>query len=218
MREPDVKIRQTAEMAALNPVREITMKILLIVFLAAILVPKLHGQGDWVTYGFDQSGQRHSPLTKIDTNNVSRLKIAWQYGMTSDARNPDNPVLPATEAVPIVIDGMLYTPTVQHAIVALEPESGEEIWKYDLGKASGTLRGVTYWRGDKDNPPRILAGTSNGELIALNAKTGKLVPGFGTGGTVDLRPGVSGKFPGAPYHNEFSGDHLQEPNNHESAR
>jgi glucose dehydrogenase len=176
------------------------MKTLVIVLLAAILVPRVHGQGDWAAYGFDQSGQRHSPLIQIDNKNVSKLKLAWQYGMASDARNPGNPALPATEAVPIEIDGMLYTPTVQHAIVALEPESGEEIWKYDLGKASGTLRGVTYWQGDKDNPPRILAGTSKGQLIALNAKTGKLVPGFGTEGMVDLRPGVSGNFPDAPYH------------------
>src|SRR4029077_3805747 len=142
------------------------MKTFLVVLLAAIFVQELHGQGDWPAYGYDQNGQRHSPLTQIDDENVSKLKLAWQYGMTNNARNPENPTLAATEAVPIMIDGMLYTPTVQHAIVALEPESGEEIWKYDLGKASGTLRGVTYWRGDKENPPRILAGTSTGELIA----------------------------------------------------
>ena len=80
-----------------------------------------------------------------------------------------------------MVDGMLYTPTVNHAIVALEPESGEEIWKYDLSKANATLRGVTYWPGDKDNPPAILAGTSEGRLIALNAKTGKLVAGVRQG-------------------------------------
>lgn len=59
-----------------------------------------------------------------------------------------------------MIDAMLYTPTVQHTNVALQPESGEEIWKYHLGKASGTLRGVTYWKGGRDNPPRILAENS----------------------------------------------------------
>jgi quinoprotein glucose dehydrogenase len=183
-----------------SPVLEFAMKFYLICLCAALAVPSLRAQGDWPAYGFDQSGQRHSPLAQIDTRNVSKLKLAWQYGVTPDSHNPDNPVLPATEAVPIEIDGMLYTPTVQHTIVALEPESGEEIWKYDLGKASGTLRGVAYWQGDKDNPSRILAGTSSGQLIALNAKTGKLVPGFGTGGMVDLKTGVSGKFPGTPYH------------------
>ena len=197
MRETETPIEHSEKIAA-HPVQEIAMKTLVIVLLAAILVPSLHGQGDWPAYGFDESGQRHSPLTQIDTKNVSKLKLAWQYGMVSDARNPGNPALPVTEAVPLEIDGMLYTPTVQHAIVALEPESGEEIWKYDLGKASGTLRGVTYWQGDKENPPRILAGTSDGQLITLNARTGKLVLSFGTGGMVDLRAGVSGKFPDAP--------------------
>ena len=67
-------------------------------------------------------------------------------------------------------------------------------------KSSGTLRGVTYWDGDKDNPPRILAGTSDGHLIALNARDGTLVPGFGNHGQVDLRAGVTEKFPNMPYH------------------
>jgi glucose dehydrogenase len=183
-----------------TPILEVAMKLFLVCLCAAILVPGLRAQRDWPGYGYDQTGQRHSPLAQIDAQNVSKLKLVWQYGVTSDSHNPDNPALPATEAVPIEIDGILYTPTVQHTIVALEPESGEEIWKYDLGKASGPLRGVTYWRGDKDNLPRILAGTSSGQLIALNAKTGKLVPGFGAGGTVDLKAGVSGKFPQAPYH------------------
>ena len=54
--------------------------------------------------------------------------------------------------------------------------------------------------GDRPTAPRVLAGTSDGRLIALNAKTGKLVSGFGNEGTVDLRAGVTEKFPTAPYH------------------
>ncbi len=145
----------------------------------------------------------HHPIRKqIDSGNVAKLRKAWQYGISSDAAGPSSATQgpPATEAVPIMVDGMLYTPTVNHTIVALEPESGEEIWKYDLSKANATLRGVTYWPGDKDNPPAILAGTSEGRLIALNAKTGKLVPGFGKEGIVDLRAGVTDKFPSALYH------------------
>jgi glucose dehydrogenase len=178
------------------------MKILAAVLLAGI-TSGAYGQTDWPAYGGDQTGQRYSPLTQINTKNVSKLKMAWQYGVDPSAIdiNSTNRLLTATEAVPIMAGGILYTPTVRHTIVALEPETGKEIWKYELGRATAApLRGVTYWAGDKEYPAEILAGTSDGRLIALNAKTGRLVPGFGNEGTVDLRPGVAGKFPNAPYH------------------
>ena len=178
------------------------MKIFATVLLAGVVAQGAYCQTDWPAYGYDQAGQRYSPLKQIDSGNVSKLRRAWQYGVSSNANSSGTTTQgpPATEAVPIMVDGMLYTPTVNHTIVALEPESGEEIWKYDLSKANATLRGVTYWQGDRDNPPAILAGTSEGRLIALNAKTGKLVRGFGKEGIVDLRAGVTEKFPDAPYH------------------
>ncbi len=165
-------------------------------------IPLLYGQGDWPAYGHDPSSQRYSPLTQINTKNVSKLKLAWQYGIDAGGvdNSPANRVLTGTEAVPIMAGGILFAPTVHHNIVALDPATGKEIWKYDLGKASAPLRGVTYWQGDKENSPRIMAGTSDGRLIALNAKTGLLVPGFGKEGVVDLRVGVADKFPDAAYH------------------
>ena len=159
-------------------------------------------QGEWQGYGYDQNGRRYSPLTQIDVTNVAKLRPAWQYGIASGKGdpNPANRLASTTEAVPIMVDGVLYSPTIQHSIVALEPETGEELWKYDLGQASGTLRGVTYWQGDATHRPQVLVGTSEGALIALDSKTGKLVPGFGNNGKVDLRPGVTQNFPTAPYH------------------
>jgi glucose dehydrogenase len=174
-----------------------------VILLAGIFTPAIYPQSDWPAYGHDSSGQRYSPLTKINVRNVSKLRPAWQYGIDPGSLNLDaaNRFLTSTEAVPIMAGGILYAPTISHTIVALEPETGKGIWKYDLGKAAGApLRGVTYWQGDGPIPPQILAGTSDGRLIALNAKTGKLVPGFGNEGTVDLRAGVTDKFPTAPYH------------------
>lgn len=173
------------------------------IFVLVFFVPPLYPQADWPVYGHDPSGKRFSPLTKINAGNVSKLKMAWQYGNDPGGVNLDAATrfLTSTEAVPIMAGDVLYAPTLQHSIVALEPETGKEIWKYDLGKTAGApLRGVTYWQGDRIAPPQILAGTSDGRLIALNAKTGKLVPGFGSEGTVDLRAGVTDKFPTAPYH------------------
>ncbi|HEX4594988.1 MAG TPA: PQQ-binding-like beta-propeller repeat protein [Bryobacteraceae bacterium] len=159
-------------------------------------------EAEWPVYGHDVTGQRYSALKQIDTRNVSKLKLAWQYGGDPGSvdLNPATRAITSTEAVPIMVGGVLYTPTIHHSIVALEPETGKEIWKYDLGKPGAPLRGVTYWAGDKDNPPQVLAGLSDGSLIALNAKTGRLVPGFGSEGRLDLRPGVADKFPSMPYH------------------
>jgi quinoprotein glucose dehydrogenase len=95
---------------------------------------------------------------------------------------------------------VLFTPTTQHTIVALEADTGKEIWKYDLGRAGAPMRGVTFWPGDSQAPPQLLAGTSDGRLIALNAETGKPVPGFGNEGIVNLRVGVTEKYPSMPYH------------------
>src|ERR1035441_1359926 len=179
------------------------MNMIRTILLAAIFVTALYPQADWPAYGHDPSGQRYSPLTRINPGNISKLRPAWQYDIDPGNVNLDAATrfLTSTEAVPIMVGGILYTPTLHHSIVALQPETGKEIWKYDLGKAAGApLRGVIYWRGDNQAPPQILAGTSDGRLIALNAKTGKLVPGFGNEGTVDLRAGVTDKFPTAPYH------------------
>ncbi|HWE50095.1 MAG TPA: pyrroloquinoline quinone-dependent dehydrogenase [Bryobacteraceae bacterium] len=179
------------------------MKFQIAVFLAVVAAPCLFSQNEWQGYSNDPGGQRYSALSQINTRNVAKLKLAWQYGLdpASAALNPAaRGGIAATEAVPIMVGGILYTPTVKHTIVALEPETGKEIWKYELGRTGAPLRGVTWWPGDASHPSQIMAGTSDGKLIALNAKTGKLVPGFGNEGVVNLRPGVADKFPNAPYH------------------
>jgi len=179
------------------------MRFPAILILVMNATPAIFCQTDWPAYGHDPTGNRYSPLTQISTSNVSKLKLAWQYGVDAAANdlNSTNRALYATEAVPIMAGGLVYTPTVHHTVVALEPETGKEVWKYELGgRVGAALRGVTYWQGDKDTPAEILAGTSDGRLIALNAKTGKPVPGFGNEGTVNLRIGVTEKFPDAPYH------------------
>ena len=101
--------------------------------------------------------------------------------------------------MPIVVGGILYAPIAPSSILALEPDTGREVWKHELGRSRAPTRGVTYWPGDKNAAPRILAGTSDGRLIALDAKTGKLVPAFGKDGAIDLKVGVSEKFPDQPY-------------------
>ena len=163
---------------------------------------KVDLKNDWPDFGRDGGAQRYSPLAQITTANVGKLKLAWQYGMDPRAATLSGAqrVIPATEAVPIVIGNVLFTPTSQHSIVALEADTGREIWKYDLGRAGAPLRGVTFWPGDSKSVPQVFAGTSDGKLIALNALDGKPAPGFANEGVLNLRTGVADKFPNMPYH------------------
>ncbi|MBV9508405.1 MAG: PQQ-binding-like beta-propeller repeat protein, partial [Acidobacteriia bacterium] len=128
---------------------------------------------DWPMYNRDLAGTRYSPLTQINAKNVAKLTKAWSFKLA-----------PASEATAIVVNGVLYIPA-GNRIAALEPESGKEIWSYTVPGNAPSRRGVTYWPGDKDNPPRIIF-TAGRRMIALNAQSGKIDPGFGKEGEVDL--------------------------------
>ena len=75
-------------------------------------------------------------------------------------------------------------------VAALDASTGKLIWQFTArsgfsGKL-GSMRSLEYWPGDAQSPPEILFGTEEGELYALNAKTGKLYPNFGDHGRVSL--------------------------------
>jgi len=183
------------------------VSLIRVISFSTALAVGASAQTDWPMYGHDPGGMRFSPLQQINTGNVNRLERAWTYHtgempVTSGARGQRQT---AFETTPLVVNGMLYLSTPANRIVALEPESGRELWKFDLqagSKApvkSRAHRGVAYWPGDAHTPPRILFGTLDGRLIALNASTGRKVPGFGNEGEVDLRANVADRFPNAIY-------------------
>ena len=109
------------------------------------------------------------------------------------------------ESTPIVIDGALYFSTPSNRVIALDAETGKEIWRFDpqAGRAGPRHffqhRGVAYWHGKSGDDGRILYGTFDGRLIALDAKTGKPCREFGKDGAVDLRAGIADAYPGAEY-------------------
>ena len=172
-----------------------------------LLTPALlHAQTDWPVYGHDPGGARYSPLDQITASNVSRLERAWTFHTGEQVSNSDyhSQKIAAFEATPLVIDGTLYFSTPGDCAIALDAESGKLIWKYDSqeGRARRQYhsnRGVSYWPGSAGNSPRILMGTQDGRMIALDAKTGKPVPGFGNEGILDLRKGVADDFPKKSY-------------------
>ena len=134
---------------------------------------------DWPMYNRDLAGTRYSPLAQINTKNVANLKLAWSFQLKADAKQPG----PQSEATPIVVNGVMYLPA-GNRIVALKPETGEIVWQYVLTEGVPQRRGVTYWPGDRNNPPRIFFTTGR-KLVGLNAATGKIDPGFGKEGEVD---------------------------------
>lgn len=173
------------------------------VFIALVFsLPIASAQTDWPTYGHDSASTRFSPLKQIDSANVSKLTRAWTFHMSQGAA----PAAPApggraggrgprgSEATPIVAGGVMYMPTPYNRVIALEPETGKLIWEYRIDGANATMRGVEYWPGDKQSPPQILFGTTDGRLMALNAKTGKPVPGFGNEGSVNMKAGIDNGF------------------------
>lgn len=134
--------------------------------------------GDWPRYTRDLAGTHYSPLTQINTRNVSKLAQAWSFKV-----RPEGGGAIVSSATPIVVDGLLYLP-IGNAVVALEPDTGKEIWRHEVTEGLAR-RAVSYWPGDKDHPARIFY--SNGKtLVALNAKTGEVEAGFGEDGKVDL--------------------------------
>jgi quinoprotein glucose dehydrogenase len=162
--------------------------------------------GDWPTYGRDPGGARFSPLKEITAANVGKLKPAWTYRMQSaapasapqeQAQRQAEGAVPArrrgprpasSQATPLVVGGLMYLTTAARTVVALEPETGKEVWSYAPPTAGApSLRGVEYWPGDGMLAPRIVFGTRDGLLIALDAKTGTPAAGFGKDGVVDMR-------------------------------
>jgi quinoprotein glucose dehydrogenase len=160
-------------------------------FVLAALLPAApsHAQpkaadGEWRTYNHDLAGTRYSPLTDIDTRNVARLKVAWSY------RPAETGGRPSGETVPIVVAGRMYL-TAGNRVVALEPETGKEIWRYELPSGAPSQRGVAYWPGTKELAPRILF-TARTSLFALDAATGKPVASFGADGEANMTVGYGG--------------------------
>jgi quinoprotein glucose dehydrogenase len=89
------------------------------------------------------------------------------------------------QVTPIVVNGVMYLPA-GNKVVALDPDTGKEVWRYDMpGGLMASARGVAYWPGDRNNPPRTIF-TAGNKMVALNAQTGKLDPGFGKEGEMTM--------------------------------
>jgi quinoprotein glucose dehydrogenase len=155
-------------------------------------------KGEWRFYGGDQGSMKYSPLDQINRENVKNLKVAWSWD------SPDLKILEQKsrlytlghEATPIMIGGVLYISTSLSQVAAIDAATGKTIWVYDPKSYDGGQptnlgflhRGVAYWTDGKVE--RIFIGTSDAYLIAIDAKTGEAVAGFGENGRINLAKAI----------------------------
>src|SRR6267142_4581140 len=147
---------------------------------------------EWRFYGGDQGGTRYSSLTQIDRSNVAGLQRAWTYHTGElDLGLRTASFQASFSSTPLVVAGVMYLSTPSSRVIALDAETGNEIWKFDpqAGKKErefNSHRGVSYWEGPAlkgaRRDRRILFGTIDGRLFALNAETGQPSTDFGKGG------------------------------------
>ena len=147
--------------------------------------PQSSRDGDWRSFAGDPGAQRFSSLKQITRRNVAELQQAWAF----DTGSRD------LQATPLVIDGLMYL-TAGSRVLALEPETGKPIWTFE---SSGPVskRGVAFWPGDATTPARLYSGVREGRMVALDAKTGRVVPDFGDRGYIDLKSSIRGDVDGA---------------------
>ena len=137
---------------------------------------------EWPMYRGNASGTGYSVLDQITAENVDNLEVAWSYSLRNDSA--DNARNPNSQVTPIVVDGVMYFPTLDR-VVAIDPLSGAELWSHSVPLNSPSRRGVSYWPGQGGISPRIFY-TAFDQLVALDAETGEIDREFGESGMVGL--------------------------------
>ena len=149
--------------------------------------------GEWPTYSGDLAATRYSPLDQINASNFGKLQLAFRFRTESLGPRPEFQF----QGTPLMVNGRLFTTAgTRRAVVALDATNGEMLWMHSLnegkrGEAAPRQlsgRGLAYWSDGKQE--RVIYVTPGYQMIALDAKTGQRVSGFGTDGIVDLKLGL----------------------------
>lgn len=158
---------------------------------------------EWRAYGGDSGGSRYSKLTEINRDNVTKLKVAWIYHTGDFSDGTTYAAHSAFESAPLVVNGVMYVTTPFSRLIALDAETGKQLWvfdpKLDMDRTYPLFvsRGAAWWSdGEKQ---RVLLGTLDGRLFSIDARTGKQDDSFGMAGWIDLRPGVAEDYPDKHY-------------------
>jgi quinoprotein glucose dehydrogenase len=145
---------------------------------------------EWRTYGGDLASTRYAPLDQIHAGNFGALEVAWRFKTDALGPRPEFNL----QSTPLMVGGVLYsTGGTRRAVVALDAATGEMLWMHSLNEGERGAnaprllsgRGLAYWSDGRD--ARILYVTPGYQMVALDAKTGARVRGFGRDGIVDLK-------------------------------
>jgi quinoprotein glucose dehydrogenase len=170
--------------------------------------PSGTGTGEnWPAYGGTNAAWRYSPLTQINASNVGKLEKVWEVHTGGLPTNPNYMKLYGTENTPLKIGDLLYTCTAKNVVVAYDAATGKEVWRMDPKVPDKWIpyttacRGVAYYQvpGEAANSPcsaRIIEGTLDSRLIALDARTGALCKEFNGTGEQDTKIGMGPVYPG----------------------
>jgi len=159
---------------------------------------------EWPAYGGSYSARRYSPLTQVNAGNVRKLERAWTY------RTGDLPEEKwGAETTPLKIGDTVYLCSARNILIALDAATGKERWRYDPKVSddwipyTAACRGVAYHETpaaggatEVECRARVIEGTLDGRLVAVDARTGRPCSGFGVDGAVDIKAGMGEVVPG----------------------
>jgi quinoprotein glucose dehydrogenase len=164
--------------------------MVLLVAISPLLAQTGAKNGEWPTYGGDLGNTRYSALDQINAANFDKLEVAWRFKTDSLGPRPEANL----EGTPLMVKGILYsTAGTRRSVVALDAATGELLWVHGENEGQrGTVaprqlsgRGLAYWTDGREE--RIIYVTPGYQMVALDAKTGNRIPGFGKNGIVDLK-------------------------------
>jgi len=128
--------------------------------------------GEWLLHGHSGGEQRHSPLTQINSGNVDRLGIAFEFNDFMRRGRAARGV----QATPLMDDGVLYFTGGWSMAYAVDAQTGEALWHFDPevdGQHAGVACCDVVNRGMALMDDRLFLATLDGHLIALDKATGQ---------------------------------------------
>lgn len=161
-----------------------------------VFEPKQYGPAqnasDWNAYGGNKAGTRYAPFETINADNVNQLQRAWEVRTGVAGR---------FSGTPLQIGDGIYLCTAQNVMISLDPDSGEERWRFDPKNETppyslfGNCRGVTYYKLEDvadgaQCKERIFTATTDARLIAVDKDTGLPCEDFGNDGQISLLAGM----------------------------